>query len=157
MKSIVIISTYSLVLTIIVIGALVAGCICAYGSYMFIIISALTLLLLISSMIYAPLSISANEKELCVNSPYKTHTIPMRRIVSVERFMPTMGSIRLAGSGGFMGYWGMFREGDLGRYMAYYGKSSDCFLVRLDNGDKYVLGCKNPDAMVAYIQSQSQK
>ncbi len=143
-------------LTIIVIGVLVAGCICAYGSYRFIVISALTLLLLISSMIYAPLSISANEKELCVNSPYKIHSIPTRRIVSVERFMPTMGSIRLAGSGGFMGYWGIFREGDLGRYMAYYGKASDCFLVRLDNGDKYVLGCKNPDAMVAYIQSQIQ-
>jgi len=105
-------------------------------------------------MIYAPLSISADEKELYVNSPFKIHTIPMRRIVSVERFMPTMGSIRIAGSGGFMGYWGMFREGDLGRYMAYYGKSSDCFIVRLDNGDKYVLGCKDPDAMVAHIQSQ---
>lgn len=155
MKSRVIISTYSLVLTIIVTGVLVACCICAYGSYMFIVISTLTLLLLISSMIYAPLSISANEKELCVNSPYKIHSITMRRIVSVERFMPTMGAKRLVGSGGFLGYWGIFRQGDIGRYMAYHGKASDCFLVRLDNGDKYVLGCKNPDAMVAYIQSQT--
>ncbi len=51
-----------------------------------------------------------------------------------------------------MGYWGMFKEGDIGHYTAYYGKASDCFLVRLDNGDKYVLGCKNPDEMIAYIK-----
>jgi hypothetical protein len=38
--------------------------------------------------------------------------------------------------------------------MAYYGKASDCFLIRLDNGKKYVLGCKDADAMVDYIQKQ---
>jgi hypothetical protein len=38
--------------------------------------------------------------------------------------------------------------------MAYYGKASDCFLLRLDNGKQYVLGCKDADAMVDYIQKQ---
>ena len=52
-----------------------------------------------------------------------------------------------------MGYWGLFREGDVGRYMAYYGKASDCFMIRMKNGDKYVLGCKNPGEMVEYIKS----
>jgi len=147
-------STSSFILTIIIVGMLVAGCICTYGTDKFVIMLAVTLLLLILGMIYAPVSVSASEKELRVNSPFKIHTIPMRRIVSVERFMPTMGAIRLFGSGGFMGHWGIFREGDVGRYVAYYGKSSDCFLVRLDNGDKYVLGSRNPEAMVDYIRAQ---
>ena len=50
-----------------------------------------------------------------------------------------MGARRLFGSGGFFGYWGIFKEGDVGRYAAYFGKASDCFLVRMKNGDKYVV------------------
>lgn len=78
----------------------------------------------------------------------------MSEVESVELFQPTMGAIRICGSGGFMGYWGIFREGDIGNYIAFYGKASDCFLVRLKNGSKYVLGCNQPDKMVDYINSQ---
>ena len=78
----------------------------------------------------------------------------MRNVESVELFQPTMGAIRIFGSGGYMGYWGIFRESDIGRYVAYYGKASDCFLVRMKNGDKYVLGCENPRPMVNDISSQ---
>lgn len=78
----------------------------------------------------------------------------MLDIDNVELFQPTMGAIRIFASGGFMGYWGMFREGDIGRYYAFYGKASDCFLIRMKNGDKYVLGCDNPSHMVAFIRSQ---
>ncbi len=78
----------------------------------------------------------------------------MQNVASVELFQPTMGAIRICGSGGFMGYWGLFREGDIGRYYAFYGKASDCFLVRMKNGDKYVLGCDQPQKMVDYIESQ---
>ena len=48
----------------------------------------------------------------------------------------------------------IFKEGDIGRYYAFYGKASDCFLIRLKNGDKYMLGCENPAEMVRYIRSQ---
>lgn len=79
----------------------------------------------------------------------------MRDVESVEYFQPTMGAIRVFGSGGFMGYWGVFREGDIGRYYAFYGKASDCFLVRMRNGDKYVLGCEEPDKMIDYIKAHT--
>ena len=157
MKSRVCLSTSSSTLTILVIGLLILGCVATYGSDKFILILAVTLVLLIFGMFYAPLSISANDKEVNVHSPFKIHSIPMRRIVSCELFNPTMGALRVCGSGGFMGYWGIFREGDIGRYMAYYGKGSDCFIIHLDNGDKYVLGCKDPGSMVAYINGQVKK
>lgn len=64
-----------------------------------------------------------------------------------------MGAMRLFGSGGFMGYWGLFKEGDIGNYVGFYGKSSECFLVRMKNGDKYVLGCKKPEDIVDFISS----
>lgn len=157
MKSRVYLSTTSSILTILVIGLLVLGCYATYGSNKFILLLIVTLILLVFAMFYSPLSISANDKEVNINSPFKIHTIPMRRIKSCELFQPTMGALRVCGSGGFMGYWGIFREGDVGRYMAYYGKGSDCFIIHLDNGDKYVLGCNNPREMVDYINSQISK
>lgn len=62
-----------------------------------------------------------------------------------------MGALRICGSGGFFGYWGWFKERDLGKYFAYYGKSSDCFLVTLKSGNKYMLGCTEPEEMVDFI------
>lgn len=157
MKSRVYLSTSSSILTILVIGLLLLGCVATYGSDKFVLMLAATLVLLVFGMFYAPLSISANDKEVEVHSPFKIHSIPMRRIVSCELFRPTMGALRVCGSGGFLGYWGIFREGDIGRYMAYYGKGSACFIIHLDNGDKYVLGCNKPGEMVEYIKSQIQK
>ena len=77
----------------------------------------------------------------------------MADVKSVRLCSPTMGAIRIFGSGGFLGYWGWFKERDLGKYFAYYGRSSDCFLVELKDGRKYMLGCKNAPKMVDYIQS----
>ena len=73
---------------------------------------------------------------------------------SIEPYLPKLGSLRVCASGGLMGYWGIFRGMDIGNYMAYYGKTSDCFLVKMKNGDKYVLGCENPYEMMEYIESQ---
>ena len=64
---------------------------------------------------------------------------------------PTMGTIRICGSGGWFGW---FSEKDLGKYFAYYGKASDCFLVTLKNGKKYMLGCKDTPKMVNAINEK---
>ncbi|WP_300877569.1 PH domain-containing protein [uncultured Duncaniella sp.] len=65
-----------------------------------------------------------------------------------------MAEKRICGSGGFMGYWGWFSERDLGKYFAYYGKASDCFLVTMKDGRKYMLGCQNPAEMVDAINAR---
>ncbi len=143
-----------MILTILVVGILLACCVVTYGNNIFILLIVTTVVLLTVSMFYAPLSIYADEIRVEVRSPLKTHSIPMRRIVKCELFQPTMGAIRVCGSGGFMGYWGTFKEGDVGHYTAYYGKASDCFIIRLDNGDKYVLGCENTKEMVEYINKK---
>ena len=122
-------------------------------------IFALLVILLISvvsALFYGAFYIAADTANIIIGSVFKRKRIPMREVVSVELFQPTMGAIRVFGSGGYMGYWGIFREGDIGRYYAFYGKASDCFLVRTKNGDKYVLGCSNPEKMVDYINSQIQ-
>ncbi len=67
---------------------------------------------------------------------------------------PTMAERRICGSGGFFGYWGWFKEPSIGKYFAYYGKASDCFLVELKDGKKYLIGCSNPSEVVSYINSR---
>lgn len=155
MKSKVRLSRYSLVVTFVILVALFVGCILTVRDKIpFLILLSMYLILIVTGLIYAPVSICADTETIVLKSILRRRRLLLRDVESVQMFSPTMGAIRIIGSGGFMGYWGIFKEGDIGRYMAFYGKASDCFLVRLKNGDKYVLGCENPQAMADYIQSR---
>lgn len=98
-----------------------------------------------------PLFISVRDGELNINRPLKIKSIPLSTIDSVKLVSPTMAEKRICGSGGWFGYYGWFSEPSIGKYFAYYGKASDCFLVTLKDGKKYILGCENPKDMVDYI------
>lgn len=155
MKSKVRLSRYSLVVTFVILVALFIACILTVRDKIpFLILLSMYLILIVTGLIYAPVSICADTETIVLKSILRRRKLLLRDVESVQMFSPTMGAIRIIGSGGFMGYWGIFKEGDIGRYMAFYGKASDCFLLRLNNGDKYVLGCENPQAMADYIQSR---
>ena len=146
-------STYSIILTVIALAVLVAACVITDNNMTFYILFSVTFLLLFFAAQNAPIRIDADPEKVSVRSLTRGHDIKLRDIESVELFQPTMGTYRLCGSGGFMGYWGIFREGDVGKYTAFYGRSSDCFMIRLKNGDKYVLGCQNPSQLVDYLRA----
>lgn len=110
----------------------------------------------LAGLYYSPMSLRVTDKDLEVVRSLKIKTIPLSDIRDVRLLIPTMGAVRLCGSGGFMGYWGWFRERDLGKYFAYYGKASDCFLVVLNTGRKYMLGCKDAPEMVEAIRERMQ-
>lgn len=120
------------------------------------ILGALIILLFLSTLFFMPLSISVDHERLNIRRPLKTKSIPLSDISDVRLCPPTMGAIRLFGSGGWFGWYGWFKEKDLGRYFAYYGKASDCFLITLKNGKKYMLGCKDAPAMVKTINAYLQ-
>ncbi|MBO4943927.1 MAG: hypothetical protein J6C91_01545 [Muribaculaceae bacterium] len=156
-KSTVKLSTYSWCVTIAVTLVLYVAMFCAlHNTSAFFTLLAVYLLLLIFGLIYSPWYVKADSREITVKSILKKRVIPLADVRSVEIFSPTMGARRVVGSGGFMGYWGIFNEGGIGRYAAFYGRSSDCFLVRLADGDKYVIGCENPQTMVDFIKSHIQ-
>lgn len=155
MKSKVKLSRFSSILTLIITGVLMIACIASFNEKpAFYCILFILIILLLFGFLYGPTSVEADNHNVIVYSMLKKFHIPIENIGSVELYQPTMGAIRLCASGGYMGYWGIFREGDIGKYTAYYGKASDCFLIRMKNGDKYVLGCENPAAMVDYINSR---
>jgi hypothetical protein len=77
-------------------------------------------------------------------------------IVSAERYYPTRSNMQICicASGGFFGYWGAFRSDDIGNYFAYYGKATDCFLIIANDGSKYVIGCRDVENTVNYVNSK---
>ncbi|MBD5205504.1 MAG: hypothetical protein HDS71_07660 [Bacteroidales bacterium] len=155
MKSKVSYSRFVIILTAAISIMLFAGCIATvHDQHAFFILLTIYLALFISSLFYAPFYIKADSRYITLGSIFKSRKLRLYGVESVELFQPTMGAIKIFASGGFMGYWGLFREGDIGSYYAFYGRSSECFLVRMKNGNKYVLGCNNPGEMVEYINSQ---
>lgn len=158
MKSKIAYSKFSTILTIAVMLLLFVGCIVTvHDEAKFFVILAIYLVMIFCALFYGPAYIKVTPDDVIMGSIFRSRKLPMRNIESVELFQPTMGAIRIFASGGFMGYWGIFKEGDIGRYYAFYGKSSDCLLIRMKNGDKYVLGCENPNGIVDYIQFQIKK
>ena len=155
MESKVKLSTFSLMLTLILTGVLIV----AVSYFLWnhedkgIIGAIILFFMLISGWLYGPVTIAADEKSVIIKSVLRKQQLDISNIESVELFQPSMGSIRVFGSGGYMGYWGVYR-GYIGRYIAYYGKASDCFLISMKNGNKYVLGCENPEKMVNFINSK---
>ncbi len=160
MKCNVKISTYSVAMTIITLIALIAIMIArlergheitAYILAVIIVVSCFT------ALFYTPMTISATGSGVEINRSLRIKSLPYSEIESVRLCPPTMAEKRLFASGGFFGYWGWFSEPGIGKYFAYYGKSSDCFLITLKSGKKYVLGCEKAPEMVEYINSQLHK
>lgn len=158
MKSKIDYSRYSTILTVCVILLLFIGCIATvHVKSTFFILLPCYILLLIVALLCRPSYIEATPQNIIMGCVIRKRKIPMHDVESVKPFQPTMGAVRIFASGGFMGYWGIFKEGDVGRYYAFYGKASDCFIVRMKNGDKYVLGCAGANKMIEYINSQIKK
>ena len=158
MKSKIVLSRFATILTAVIILALFVGCIATVNQKpAFFTLLAIYVILIVCALFYGVSYIKVDADNVTMGSLLRTRKIQIRDIESVELFQPTMGAIRICGAGGFLGYWGLYREGDIGKYYAFYGKASDCFLIQLKNGDKYVLGCEKPEAMVDCIMSKIGK
>lgn len=107
--------------------------------------------LLAVSFYYYPLSIEASDKNLIIHRLFRDKILPYGSIRSVERCFPSLGGLRLCGSGGFLGYWGYFSDIVIGNYFGYYGKRSQCILVKLTDGKQYVISCEQPEEMISAV------
>lgn len=122
------------------------------------ILWATIVVLVAFTLFYMPLYIALDSDRLTIIRPLKSKSIPLPEIEEVKACNPTMGAKRILGSGGWFGWYGLFREDDLGKYFAYYGKASDCFLVTLKDGRKYMFGCQDsPEVLSVLTQKMKQR
>lgn len=129
--------------------------VCRHNIAQFFALSAIMLAILIFMWIYSPVSIELMEDGLAIRKRISRKVIPLSTIESVVPFEPAPFIInqRVVGSSGFAGYWGWFTDEKIGNYFAYYGRNTDCFLVRLKNGRKYVLGCDECTEMISRLST----
>ncbi|MDE7414129.1 MAG: PH domain-containing protein [Muribaculaceae bacterium] len=151
------VSTYVKLTTLVVSGGLTGIALVYFHQELYTggcVMIFLLLMLVTLGLNYAPMYVIVDSDNVKVKSLLKTWKIKLKDINRIEIFQPTIGAIRICASGGFMGHWGLYREGDVGNYIGFYGKSSDCFMIRLENGDKYVLGCEKPQLVVKKIRDK---
>ena len=158
MKQTVKFSTYSTIMTILTLVVLTGVCVWEYNKTQAEAVVGIFLGIMVlwafCVLFYSPLSIELTDRTLNINRSIRIKEIPLADIQVIKLCPPTLAAKRICGSGGCFGYWGWFSERDLGKYFAYYGKSSDCFLVELIDGKKYILGCENAPAMVEAIKAR---
>lgn len=121
--------------------------------YMSSAVSFMFIVLVCCALFYTPVSVSLEDGLLTVRRPIRSRRISVEEIASIKMCAPSMGAKTICGSGGFLGYWGRFYEKDLGKYFAYHGKASDCFLITLHDGRRYMLGCRNAADVVEAVQA----
>ena len=154
MKRQVVFSKFCIISTLLCLALFVGCAFIMPGMWEGIAWGAFVVIMLTISLYYMPMSIGADENAIYINRSLKIKSISMTEVKSVKLHIPSSATIRTCGSGGFLGYWGWFREREVGNYFAYYGRMKDCFLVELKDGRKYLLGCKNAPDMVEYINKQ---
>lgn len=112
------------------------------------------LVIIVPALFYAPISSGANDDYVYVRHPLRTSRFPISQISSAEPFEPTMAEKCVIGSRGCLGYWGFFYDGGVQKYVAYYGKASECVLLTMNNGRKFLIGAHDRDAFADYINKK---
>ena len=79
---------------------------------------ALAVSLCFAALVYMPLSLEVNDRELLIRRPLKIKSIPLSQIADIRPCAPTMAARKIFASNGWFGYYGWFCEADLGRYLA---------------------------------------
>ncbi|MDE6715739.1 MAG: PH domain-containing protein [Muribaculaceae bacterium] len=107
-------------------------------------------------LFYAPTSIEVTDHDVIIHRLLKDKSIPLAQITAADRCIPSAGGLRLCGSGGFFGYWGLFNDIIIGTYFGYYGDKDQCILLKLKGGKQYVISCDDPNAMLSEISNRLQ-
>lgn len=151
-------STWSIILTILTMAALIGICIWQFQKtenefFCWLLLGIITVWSF-NTLFYSPMYIVLTEDSINVETLIRVRRIPLDEIASVKICEPTMSERRICGSGGYFGYWGWFRELSIGKYFAYYGKASETFLIRLKSGRQYMLGCRDSREMAKALADQ---
>lgn len=114
----------------------------------------LVLTILIPAL-YFPRTYYLSDNAVIIKRPYKDKVIPYSNIhqVVLDHESLAKKSIRLMGSGGFFGYFGLFRNEALGRFYMYCSRLDHHVIIRTEK-NIYVL---SPDEDAAFVSELSLK
>lgn len=122
------------------------------GGFNIVYLSVIVLLLIsiVSPVFTMPVSIYALDDRLLLKKLLGSKTIFYSDIIVAERFYPK-SDIRIFGSGGYWGFFGIFSNPRIGRYTAFVGDYKEAVLIQvaIAGGYKsYVVSCRNYDEFI---------
>ena len=111
----------------------------------------------IFALCFTPMYVDADDNYVRIRRPFKTRNIRMDEIESAEPYQVSPKASKKAFRSSpirAFGKWGHYKDDKIGEYFAYYGKPDNTVLIKLKNGQKYVVGGTDAKAMADYINSK---
>lgn len=106
-----------------------------------------------SFIVRVPLHIILYENGILLKRIVGKVIFPYNEIVFIERFT-SIANVKLYGSGGFMGYLGVYSNRDFGIYQSYVENPQDAFIIITRNKRKTVLSCPNSTLIINTIKQK---
>ncbi len=123
------------------------------------VIITVTLVLVVAlTAIWTPRTIMIDENGITCQLLAKKIVIPRSAIVSITPCNARdalRGSMRLFGSGGFLGYIGVFRNSRLGRFSMYITSRESLILVKTET-KTYIFNCKTTQEELDQLLAQGE-
>lgn len=146
------VKTITLIVGLILIAIEVFLLVFLYPAFDWIMILCSILILLVS--VYcgtiAPMSISFDGSVLSLHKLIGKKNIPCDTILEIGEYEPGVAELRIFGSGGFLGFTGLFWNKQFGKYWSYVGCYKQAFYI-ITESKKYVFSCEDRDAIISAI------
>ena len=122
------------------------------NNYIVLIIKVITIfgfLLVVFS--YSPNKLEFTNQGITIHKVIGKVTINYNQISSIFPDYQANWDIRLWGSGGLFGYFGVFKNQEIGKYQAYVGNYKQAFLIQTKEDKNYIISCENKDKAIEII------
>ena len=103
------------------------------------------------TVLQTPRFVKTCDKKILLKKIYGKFEINYSEIQAVAPFNPGL-SLRVFGSGGFLGFLGIFSSEKYGWYKSYIGNAKQSFLIITKNNKKYVFSCENSEEVIRTIK-----
>ena len=111
-------------------------------------------LLLYAASLGAPRGYVVDDRAVRIERRAGPVTIPLADVADARRIEPPARFARIGGSGGFLGYFGEFRNPNLGP-VRMYASRGDGQVLLVTGGGRVVVTPADPDAFVAEVRGRS--
>lgn len=102
----------------------------------------------------SPLKITADNEKITIKKIIGNKSIRFEKIEKITLFQAnSMHSVRLLGSGGFLGYTGLHYNPQIGRYASFVGSYDQTILIETGGGMKYLISCEHAEELVKHYNS----
>ena len=125
----------------------------------FWVLAAILFFWWIAILCFAPLDVSADDDYVEIRRPLKTKRIRMDEIESAQPYDISRNASKKAFRSSpirSFGHWGQYSDDKIGDYFAYYGKPENTVLIKLKNGQQYVVGGSDAKQLSEYINSKKK-